>query len=318
VWLTKRLQSIEHYGGIGEVRALLKAQFQRAEARKSGTQTSNKENTTGRASSFLSTSLTIDTHPLLPIQPSFEMYSPETDESEVGEKSDMEDEEDEEDSDSSADDDMVPEPEVNPHFELPPAPVLSPLKANPCSGRLVLCGTPPFLERRKAWGGDNLLTLSMKSSTDLQQVRPQNRGYSPSLLSRDLPTLSYTAPSAHSPYIDAPASSPYPPPSPVPSYPESPGSLSASDFSSSDLAATNNSFDDPSIMHAIIASMNPAGIDFNFGGSINWADGMGSLPEVSNRGWQPPPSSSVSEESSLPRSSHTLSASSSTLHSALG
>lgn len=267
-------ESIEHYGGIGEVRALLKAQIQRAEAHKTGTQSSNKENTTA-LSSPPPTSLTVETHSPLPIQPSFEMYSPETEEGDAGDKSDMEDEEDEEeDSDSNADDDMVPEPEINPNFELPPAPVLSPLKANPCSGRLITFGTPPFLERRMAWGGESLLTLSMKTSTDLQQVRPQHRRYAPSLLSRDLPALSYPAPSAHSPYIDAPSSSPYPPPSPMPSYPEPTGPLCPSDFSSGDLAAPTNTFDDPSIMQAIIASMSPSGLDFNF----NWTDGMGSLP----------------------------------------
>lgn len=296
------LRSIAHYGGIGEVRALLKAQIQRAEACNAGSQSSNKENTTGPASSPPSTPPSVDNSYSLPlIQPSFEMYSPETDEIEIGEKSDMEDEEDEEDSDSSADDDMVPEPEVNPHFELPPAPVLSPHKTNPCSGRLVLFGTPPFLERRKAWGGDNLLVLSMKSSAEMQQVRPQKTVYSPPL------DLSFAAPPVHSHYTEASSSSSYSS-SPGPSYQEC---IATSDTSSGDLATNGPSYDDPSIMQAIINCMGP-----DWG--IDWTDGMigASLADINNRGWQTPPP--LEESPSLPRSSHTLSASSSTLHSALG
>jgi hypothetical protein len=195
--------------------------------------------------------------------------------------------------------------------------VLSPLKANPCSGRLIVFGTPPFLERRQAWGGDNLLTLAMKTSVDLQQVRPQGRKYSISESSSgELPVLSYSAPP--SPYPESPQNSPYPPP-PASPYAEPSEPLSPPDFSG-ELAAGTNSFDDPCIMQAIIASMTPSSMDFNF----NWADGMGgTLPEVANQGWQSPVSSSVSSglessSPSFPRLSHTLSSSSSTLHSALG
>jgi hypothetical protein len=374
-WTSRKFNHlIEYYGGIGEVRAMLKAQIQRADALKVETHSSNKENNTALFSPPSSPSaLTAEAIPAPPIQPSFEMYSPESDEVEMADKSDLEDEEDEDEEaeeEEEEDDDMVPEPEVNPNFELPPAPVLSPLKANPsCPSQLVVFGTPPFLERRLAWGGDRLLTLGMKSSADLQQVRPLGRTYS-MMASPSSSALSYTdmhhhssaftESSAHSPYASAPGS-PYQAGDSTTSGLSLSLSLSSStdsssDFASHDMGVSNNSFDDPSIMQAIIASMSPStagnvtvsvgvsciseagssdlgggaeigGMDFNFS-AINWTDGLGSLPEVTNQGWQPPLLSSSmsggglesSESSSFPRSSHshTLSSSSSTLHSALG
>jgi hypothetical protein len=224
------------------------------------------------------------------------MYSPETDE---GEKFDADEDDNDNDSDGSIDDDIAPDT----NFDLPPPLVVSPLKANPLGGGVAAFGTPPFLERRQAWGGSDLVNLSMRPLIDLQQVRPDRKFSAPPPGTKLPPPSSFPVPSSISSR---------PPPPPPPSYPpETAEPNPTPDFSSDPAEA----YADPTIMQAIIASMDPSGVGFNFG-NINWEDGMGLLPEVNSvdmGSWQ-----TSDLESSFPRSSHVLSTSSSTLHSALG
>jgi hypothetical protein len=235
------------------------------------------------------------------------MYSPEADEGEVDEKSDADgdDEDDDDDDDDGSIVDDIP-PDTN--FDLPPPLMVSPLKANPLGGGVTVFGTPPFLERRQAWGGDKLLSLSMKHSIELQQPRPARSNFPvPPPGAKLPPPSSFPVPSSISSRPPPP-----PPPSPPVSYQETPNPHPTPDFSSD----PTESYADPTIMQAIIASMNPSSIDFNFGNAVNWADDMGLLPGVNSvdmESWQ-----SSSFDSSFPRSSQVLSTSSSTLHSALG
>jgi hypothetical protein len=103
---------------------------------------------------------------------------------------------------------------------------------------------------------------------------------------------------------------PPPLPQPPPSYQEIAESNPTPDFSSDP-----ESYADPTIMQAIIASMSPPSIDFNFG-NVGWTDGTGLLPEINHvdpEAWH-----ASGLESSFPRCSPVLSTSSSTLHAALG
>jgi hypothetical protein len=97
------------------------------------------------------------------------MYSPKTDEGEA-EKSEVDDDDDDEDDDS---DGSVVNIAFQYQLRLPPPLIVSPLKADPLlGGGVAVFGTPPFLERRQARGGDKLVGLSMMHSNELQQPRP--------------------------------------------------------------------------------------------------------------------------------------------------
>jgi hypothetical protein len=221
------------------------------------------------------------------------MYSPEADDVEMDGKFDgEEDDDDDEDSDISIDDDIAPDT----NFDLPPPLIVSPLKANPLGGGIPVFGTPPFLERRQAWGGSGLIYLSMNHSAILQQLRPPRKFPVPPPGTKLPPPSSFPVPSSITSRPPPP-----PPPPPIPVYQEVSEPHHAPDFSSDP-----ESYSDPTIMQAIIASMSPSGMDFNFG-HVSWADGGGVEP------WQ-----TTGMDPSFPRCSPVLSASSSTLHSALG
>jgi hypothetical protein len=281
------------------VRARVRADTQKAAAREAAAQSDGGLGNTVRPVVPSQASAAVEPNPTAAIRPSFEMYSPETD-VEADDKSDMDDDDDDDESDISIDDDIPPDT----NFDLPPPLIVSPLKANPLGGGVTVFGTPPFRERRQAWGGDKLVILSMKHSIELQQPRPPRGNLPIPLSGAKLPPPSS---------FPVPSSIPSRPPPPPPiSYQSTPESHSTPDFSSD----PTESYADPNIMQAIIASMSPSGMDFNFGGGVNWGDSMSLSPDVNSvdmDSWQ-----TSGLESSFARSTHVLSTSSSTLHSALG
>ncbi|KIM73300.1 hypothetical protein PILCRDRAFT_93110 [Piloderma croceum F 1598] len=113
--------------GMDEVRARVKADTQKAAAAAATARLYQ-----GLNSPVTPSQPTMEAEPtsVLPIRPSFEMYSPDADECEVDEKLD-DDDEDDDDSDESIEDDTAPDP----NFDLPPPLIVSPLKANPLGGR---------------------------------------------------------------------------------------------------------------------------------------------------------------------------------------
>ena len=156
--------SVQNHG-IEEVRARVKVDTQKAAAREAAARLVRGLDDTPHSVVLTQPAIIAEPEPNPLIQPSFEMYSPETDEAE---KFDVDEDDDGDDSNGSIDDDIAPDT----NFNLPPHLVVSPLKANPLGGGVAAFGTPPFLEQCQARGDSDLVNLSMRRSIDLQQVRP--------------------------------------------------------------------------------------------------------------------------------------------------
>ena len=302
-----RWSSVRNHG-MDEVRARVKADTQKAAAREAAARLLKD---TPQAVLPNQPATEVGSTPTTAIRPSFEMYSPDTDEADIDGKFDVdeEDEDDDDDDDESIDEDDTP---PNTNFDLPPPLMVSPLKANPLGGGAPEFGTPPFLERRLAWGGSGLMNLSMKCSVELQQVRPGRKVSTPPPGTKLPPPSSFPVPSTN-PSRPPPPPPTLPPLAPPAPYQEAPNHTHPTPDFSSDPA---ESYADPTIMQAIIASMSPPSMDFNFG-NMHWTDGMSLLAGVNGSvdmgSWH-----ASDLDSSFPRASLIHSTSSSTLHSALG
>ncbi|KAF7976781.1 hypothetical protein HWV62_5618 [Athelia sp. TMB] len=241
-WAGGRVAMFIQQYGIEEVRARVRAEWARVAAAEGSP--SPKARPSGSGSEG----------------PAFEMYTPGTHGADDAEDFEFElDEYDEDEDDEGSVEDIVPEP--NFEFLPPTSPTYSHPDASCSRGsaspappsqhtprrqrREPVRGTPPFLERRQAWGGKDLVVRSLLPAAALQRARPPppTRYVAPAPKQEAGLRLTYPGESMEEHHHPSPAPVLLPAPEPETCAAPAPD-------------PTEN-FADPAIMQAIIASMNP-------------------------------------------------------------